>query len=282
MEAKVMKTKMILLILLILVTTSVVAAQGNGDQQAETKEAQLGTCNPNNRTVKLLTAKHHNTVVLAETLKGLLSNAGVITHNPHLKTLTVRDCPAGIAVVEQALAKLDVPDPSPANMEFQLHLLAASMTPAEGGAMPKTLEPVITQLKATLKYPHYRYVYSAINRITNGGRIESSGATGELFPLPRNVANNPGNPSFYQYQLNNVKFTQDASGKDAVQIENFRFGITVPIHIGGTGNAQVQYKDIGLVTPLSLREGELAVVGTANIGGSDEAMIVVVSVKKLK
>jgi hypothetical protein len=78
-----------------------------------------------------------------------------------------------------------------------------------------------------------------------------------------------------------VKFTQDASGKDSVQIDSFRFGMSVPLLLGAA-SGNVQYKDIGLVTPLSLREGELAVVGTANISGSDEAMIVVVSVKKLK
>jgi hypothetical protein len=184
-------------------------------------------------------------------------------------------------VIEQALAKLDVPEQSPANMEFQLHLLAASAKPAEAtSAIPKALEPVVAQLKATLKYTHYRYVYSALNRISNGGRIDSSGVTGELFPAPPGVANAPGNPSFYQYSLHNVKFMQDGIGRDSIQTEQFRFGISVPIQMGADRN--VQYKDIGLNTPLSLREGELAVVGTANISGSDEAMIVVVSVKKLK
>ena len=271
-----MRTKLSVLLLLLTLTGSA-AAQSNSEAK---KEPPLASCTQNEQIIKLLEVKHRPTNVLREVLLGL-SNSGNIRESRETKTLTVRDCPANVALIEQALAKLDVPDQSPANMEFQLHLLAASGKAAEGGAIPKQLEPVVAQLKATLKYAHYRYVYSALNRITNGGRIDSSGVTGELFPAPPGVANPPGKPSFYQYSLANVKFTQDGSGKDSVQVEQFRFGISVPIQIGQQPE-QVQYKDIGLTTPLSLREGEIAVVGTANISGSDEAMIVVVSVKKLK
>jgi hypothetical protein len=282
---KEMRVNKVILVLLILLNTYGVAAQSSNEQKDEAKkdEAKATWCSPGSMTVKLLEAKHRPPQVLVETLNGLLSGTGSsrLTWNQSLKTITVRDCPANITVIEQALAKLDVPEQSPANMEFQLHLLAASAKPLEGTAtMPKALEPVVAQLKATLKYANYRYVYSAINRISNGSRVESSGVTGELFPAPPGVVNPSGNPSFYQYSLFNVKFTQDATGKDSVQIEQFKFGISVPIQLGEAG--KVQYRDIGLVTPLSLREGELAVVGTANISGSDEAMIVVVSVKKLK
>jgi hypothetical protein len=271
-EMKVMKAKMILLVLLAL--TGSALAQGTNEAKPEQTPAK---CGPGDKIVKLLEVKHRPPNVLSEVLNGLVSGVtgSIVLPNTTMRTLTIRDCPANVTVIEQALARLDVPEQSPANMEFQLHLLAASTT-----AMPKALEPVVTQLKATLKYANYRYVYSALNRISNGGHIESSGVTGELFPAPPGVSNASGNPSFYQYRLNNVKFTQDASGKDSVQTEQFRFGISVPIQVGGDRN--VQYKDIGLVTPLSLREGEMAVVGTANISGSDEAMIVVVSVKKLK
>lgn len=274
-----MKAKLSMLVLLLLLAAQSAVAQGNEQQAEEKRLEQLGRCNQT--TVKLLDAKHRPTNLLMDTLNGLLSPAGKITQNQALKTITVRDCAWNFPVIEQALAKLDVPEQSPANMEFQLHLLTASAKTVEGSVMPKQLEPVVAQLKATLKYGHYRYVYSALNRITNGGRIDSSGVTGELFPAPPGVANPPGKPSFYQYTLSNVKFTQDASGKDSVQVEQFRFGISVPVQIGEQVG-QVQYKDIGLTTPLSLREGEIAVVGTANISGSDEAMIVVVSVKKLK
>jgi hypothetical protein len=191
----------------------------------------------------------------------------------------VRDFPENIAAIEVALKRLDVPEQSPVSLEFQIHLLSASMDGSTKTELPKTLESVVTQLKATLKFTNYRYVSSALNRVNNGGKIESSGVTGSLFPTPSGVTNTAENPSFYNYSLSNVKLTQDASGKETVQIDLFKFGVSVPLRINP---GQTQYRDIGILTPLSLREGEMAVVGTANIGGSDEAIIVIVSVKKLK
>lgn len=275
-----MKAKLMLLVCLLALTGGALA-QGTGEQRNDTKnEESVGSCRDGQQVTKLLTAKHYPVTFLSETLKLMLSRYGRLTPNQAIKTLVVNDCPANVAIIEQTLAKLDVPEPAPPSMEFQLHLLAASAKAVESSTtMPKQLEPVVAQLKATLKYGNYRYVYSALNRITNVGGIESSGVTGELFPTPPGVTQASGNPSFYRYSLRNVKFTQDATGKDSVQIEQFNFGISVPIQVGA---GQTQYKDIGLVTPLSLREGEIAVVGTANISGSDEAMIVVVSVKKLK
>ena len=145
--------------------------------------------------------------------------------------------------------------------------------------LPKTIEPVLEQLKSTLKFTNYRYISSALNRVNDRGKIESSGVTSALFPTPAGVTNNPDNPSFYNYTLSRVILTQDATGKDSILIDQFKFGVSVPIRIG-TNNTQ--YRDIGIVTPLTLREGEMTVVGTANIGASDEAIIVIISVKKAK
>jgi hypothetical protein len=206
------------------------------------------------------------------------AKGSMITPNQNLRTLTVRDYPENIAAIEEALKRLDVPDKSPASLEFQLHLIAASMTPSEKSTMPKNLEPVVEQLKSTLKFSNYRYVSSALNRVSDRGKIESSGVTGSLFPTPAGVTNTPDNPSFYNYSLSRVTLTQDVAGKESVQIDQFKFGVGVPIRL----RDGVQYRDIGIITPLSLREGEMAVVGTANIGGSDEAIIVVISVKKAK
>ena len=132
-----------------------------------------------------------------------------------------------------------------------------------------------------MKFTNYRYVNSSLNRVSNGGKVESSGIGGSLFPAPQGVANSQERPTFYQYSLGPVRLTQDSSGKESVQIDNFRFGASIPVRISTDAN-NIQYKDIGLVTPLNLREGEMVVVGTANVSGSDEAIVVVVSVKKAK
>jgi hypothetical protein len=250
-------------------------AQTGGEQK---KDEQPTAPQPEKLAVKLFEIKYRNPSSLANALQSLGSGAPntKIYPNEDLKTLTVRDFPENVAAIEEALKRLDVPSKAPVNLEFQLHLIAASMEPSEKTTLPKNLEAVVAQLKSTLKFTNYRYVSSALNRVSDRGKIESSGVTGSLFPTPVGVLNSPEAPAFYQYVLSRVSLTQDATGKESVQIDSFKFTVSVPIRI----SKDIQYRDIGIVTPLSLREGEMAVVGTANISGSDEAIIVVISVKK--
>jgi hypothetical protein len=277
-----MKTRTIALLICLLtacsLTATITLAQSN-DQQNKEEEASPAT--QVKFAVKLFEIKHRQPHSLRESLQALGSGTkgSSIIANNQLRTLTVRDFPENIAAIEDALKRLDVPEQSPVSLEFQIHLLSASMNGSGKTELPKNLEPVVAQLKATLKFTNYRYVSSALNRASNGGKIESSGVTGSLFPTPTGVTNTAENPSFYQYTLTHIMLAQDASGKETVLIDLFKFGVGVPIKINP---GQTQYRDIGIVTPLSLREGEMAVVGTANIGGSDEAIIVVVSVKKVR
>lgn len=269
---------------LICAATSSALAQSASEQKTEEKKEDKGTeIDPKRFSVKLFEIKYRDPISLNNAVTALGSGAkgSMMTPNPNLRTLTVRDFPENIAAIEEALKRLDVPEKPnpPVSLEFQLHLIAASMTPSEKATLPKNLEPVVEQLKSTLKFTNYRYVNSALNRVSAGGKIESSGVTGSLFPTPAGISNTTDNPSFYQYSLSKVVPTQDASGKEIILIDLFKFGVGVPIKISPSG---VQYRDIGIITPLSLREGELAVVGTANISTSDEAIIVVISVKKAK
>jgi hypothetical protein len=276
-------------LLLICVTTasSTFAQSANEQKQEEKKEEKGPEIDPKRFSVKLFEIKYRDPVSLNNAVMALGSGAkgSMMTPNPNLRTLTVRDFPENIAAIEQALQRLDVPEKPhpptpPVSLEFQLHLIAASMGPSEKSTLPKNLEPVLEQLKSTLKFTNYRYVSSALNRVSDRGKVESSGITGSLFPTPAGVTSNPDNPSFYNYSLSRVMLTQqDVTGKDSVLIDQFKFGVSVPIRMGPNNT---QYRDIGIITPLSLREGEMAVVGTANIGGSDEAIILVISVKKAK
>jgi len=231
--------------------------------------------------VKFFEIKHRNpdSLRLALSALGSGSRGSEMSANNQLRTLTVRDFPENITAIEEALKRLDVPEQSPASLEFQIHLISASMTgPEPKVQVSKNLEPVITQLKSSLRFTNFRYLSTALSRANDGGKVDSSGISGSLFPTPSGITNNPDNPSFYLYSIGMIKLRQDSMGKETVQIDNFRFGVTVPVRSG----VNVQYRDIGINTPLTLREGELAVVGTANISGSDEAIIVVVSVNKVK
>jgi len=277
-----MKPRLIALLFSLLLACAMPAlyafAQSTGEQKKDDKALAQDI---KKFEVKLFEIKYRSAASLRDSVQALGSGIGnaTIFANENLKTLTVRDFPENIAAIEEALKRLDVPEKSPVSLEFQLHLIGASMAPSEKPTLPKTIEPVLEQLKSTLKFTNYRYVSSALNRVNDRGKIESSGVTSALFPTPAGVINNPDNPSFYTYSLSRVTLTQEGTGKDSILIDQFKFGVSVPIRIG-TNNTQ--YRDIGIVTPLTLREGEMTVVGTANIGASDEAIIVIISVKKAK
>jgi Bacterial type II/III secretion system short domain len=264
------------LLLVCAIPASFTIAQTGAEQKKEEKESAQDV---KKFAVKLFEIRYRHPESLANALFALGSGTPGSTMQPNtsLGTLTVRDFPENIAAIEEALKRLDVPDKSPVSLEFQLHLIAASMTPSEKTTLPKNLEAVVEQLKSTLKFTNYRYVNSALNRVSDRGKIDSSGVTSSLFPTI-GVVNAPDNPSYYQYSLSRVSLTQDATGKESIQIDSFRFSVSVPVKVAGG----YQYKDIGITTPLSLREAEIAVVGTANISGSDEAIIVAISVKKAK
>jgi Bacterial type II/III secretion system short domain len=275
-----MKPKSIALLFSFLLTCALPASYAFAQTTSGQKDEQPSAPQARKFAVKLFEIKYRSPNSLRDSLQALGTGNGgaTIYANENLNTLTVRDFPENIAAIEEALKRLDVPDKAPVNLEFQLHLIAASMEAPEKAMLPKNLEAVIEQLKSTLKFTNYRYISSALNRVSDRGKIESSGVTGSLFPAPAGILNTPEAPTFYQYSLSRISLTQDVTSKESVQIDSFKFGVSVPIKYG----QNTQYRDLGIVTPLSLREGEMAVVGTANIGGSDEAIIVVISVKKAK
>ena len=79
--------------------------------------------------------------------------------------------------------------------------------------------------------------------------------------------------------MTQVRLATDSQGKEAIRIGKFDFGMRVPMQIS-QGN--YQYRDVGIITELSMSEGGLVVVGTGNMGLTDTAMIVVVGAKKVK
>lgn len=262
-----MKTKAILLAFTLFVSCSA-GAQTNSEPAKE---------DPNKLQVKLFEVKHKMPSILVEAVSALGSGRDKTRLDPNntLKTITVRDLPENVAAIEAALKRLDVPDPAPISIQTQIYVISASdEASGDSTPFPKELEPVVTQLKATLKYKHYRFENTFLNRVNDGGSIESSG-TWRASP-------NASQPNFSNYRLQQVRLATDNQGKEAIRIGKFNFGMRVPVQMTSGANSSIQYQDVGINTELSLSEGGLAVVGTTNMGSSDGAMIVVVSAKKVK
>jgi len=275
------QTARLALLVLLLAAPAPMLAQSAGEPK---KEGQVEAAKSALK-VKIFDIKYRDPEMLVAAVSALGSGDpnSKLNWSKSLKTITARDYPENLAAIEEALKRLDVPEPKstapvPASIEFQVHLIAAGNTAAEKSSFPTALEPVIKQLQGTLKYSHYRLITTLLSRGNESANVQGSGVTDPLFPVARDLGK-----AYYNYRLNGVRLASDAAGKEIIQIQTFSFNVSTPVLTKGSGaTAEYQYRDNGIQTSLNLREGEMAVVGTANLGSSDEAMIVVVSARKIK
>lgn len=286
-----MKHKIILLIILLILASSAFAqspAEGKKDttNPPGTSSTPAEAAMPRGDAftgmeTAIIEVKNKEAYLITDVVRVLSSLRGYLNQNPKLNIITVRDFPENVAKIREAIARLDVEEtkaisaPSLDNYEVQLHLIATSRTSTEKGELPAGLEPVIAQLQETLRYKGYRYVTSFLNRMPPHEKTEASGITDPLFPMAASSGK-----SFYKYSLWLQRGT-DSTGRESIRLSNFKFSISVPVQYMTDGKTAVNYTDVGISTSVFLREGEKVVVGTANLGSSDGAVIVVVSARKL-
>lgn len=269
--------------MLVAVITTLVIVSNASSQQVQTPSQTV----QDNKYVtekgfrsRVFELKHRDPNSLFGVLEPLGSGfkGATISVNREFKTLTARDFPENIAVMEEAIKRLDVPEPSRPGIEFRIHVLVASNTASVGSEFPTELNDVIKQLQSTLKYKNYGLMTSSFHR-TKEGRdgINNKGvADSKLF----SASATPGNPVFYNYLLAVVSLDTTASQPSTIQVGRFNFEMKVPIKTGSGPTPQIQYESVGFNTPVSMREGEKVVVGTTTI--EDKALVVVLSANVVK
>lgn len=170
------------------------------------------------------------------------------------------------------------------NLETQLYLIVGTNQDVDESRLPATLEPVIKQLRASLPFKNYRLAATLINRVKNEGRLELSFIGGPL-AAQAGVASST-TPSFSQFKIRQVKLVRNSENQPVVQMLGFNFGARIPIQTPGAMAASgaiapvVNYENTGLATDISMRESEPVIVGTLNVGPSNDAIILVVSAKR--
>ena len=219
---------------------------------------------------KIVEVKNRDVSDVAQTLSLLGSGAkgAGIYPNRTLKTLTIRDFPENVAAMEDALKRLDVPQPAAPRLDVELHmyviLAGRGETAAPAGPVPAELTRVLEQLQKTLSYKSYGLAASIVQRFsgTEGG------------PMGSGVTEVPGpSPSFknvemeYLYGLRDTSVSQDDSGQALLRVNQFHF----ECKIGG--------ESATITTALALRLGEQVVVGTSNL--QNRGVAVVISAKRV-
>jgi hypothetical protein len=165
------------------------------------------------------------------------------------------------------------------NYDVQLDLIVASNNAAERGSVPPSLEGVVKQLGTSLPFTHYRLTTTFINRVRDGGNLDSTGVGSSL--LATTIG--PSTPTFYNFNLNQIKTERDAHGQPLIRIQKFRFNLRVPIITGTTlasaSSPVINYETLGISTEMNVREGVPTLAGTLMTGRPEELMLILISMK---
>ena len=205
--------------------------------------------------------------VLAPLTSGF--RGAVVSANPEFRTISVRDFPENIAVMEEAIRRLDTPETSRPAVEFRVHMLVASNDAAVVSNYPAELSDVVKQLQASLGYKNFSLIGAQIVRGREGRSDNSNKGVADLRMASDTPANK--NPVYYNYNLRSLS-VDNTGGQSRVKIEEFVMDLKVPLWLGGD---KIAYENVGFRNPVSLREGERVVAGTTSI--ADKSVIIVLS-----
>jgi hypothetical protein len=203
---------------------------------------------------KVFRVFHRDPIDLGRILEGFQSDHPDAMINPYimgdLKLLTVRDFHRQVALMEEALKVIDVPEAKAQAYELTINLLWASKKDFKGDPVPSSLSGVVDSISKAMNYSHFRDAGIVMQRgMADGKDVFGSGM---LPPLNQGTSN----PDF-TWGLRRTKF--DAPGV-----------------LSGTFSASV-LRAVIRDAAFSLKEGDKLVIGTAMHG--EYALIVVLSMK---
>ena len=205
-----------------------------------------------------------NEIANAILLLGSGSKGAAMSVNEQLRTITVRDFPENIAAIETAIKRLDQAEIAPI-ISLDISVLIGSKTPVPTAEpIPDDLAPVIKQLRKTLRFSHYGVITSMIHRTKPGAGIENSGVMDSAL-----IRTTTKDARAIPYSYN---FSGITTSGNVTNVNEFRFGMRIPLDYGTLG---IKYDNVGFKTPVSIRQNEKVVIGTATMG--DKALIVVVT-----
>jgi hypothetical protein len=258
--------------LILLLGTSVLSQQ---KQESAKSPEYVDTAGFKGRIFEI---KHGDPYSIASIIGPLGSGfkGAIIKSNRDPKLITVRDFPENIAVIEEAIKRLDVPTPpKPSqppgdrlpNLEMRMFLLIASNIEGATNQYPDELKDVLKQLQSTLNYKNYYLLTPVVQRI-----YAPSGARGEGVTIVGAPLFEKQMRSVYWYSIKQFQPQLPFTETKTFFLNDFEFGFS------GASDAERDF--IGkakLSNQLMIRDGEKVVLGTASL--MDKALVLVLSVK---
>lgn len=176
-----------------------------------------------------------------------------------LRVLSVRAPREIMPAIEDAIKRLDVPQPRK-EAELTIYvIIAADQSDVSASNLPPNLNPVLNQLKGVLAYKNYRLVDTLITRALSGGLQNQSTLNGELM-LSETVK-----PAYRFFAA--APQIDSPDGKTSVlRLNGMSFNLSGPGGLNGSVSGNVD-----------VPQGQQVVVGKATL--ADKALILVMSAK---
>jgi len=159
-----------------------------------------------------------------------------------------------MSAIEDAVKRLDVPAAAPKDIDLIVYLVVASEQPSAGASLPPELQPVADELRKIFAYKGFRLLDSILLRTQPGNRAVANGVIGTT------------GRTTYSFTVQPSDVTEDPKGR-LIRLDNLKLNMRVP---GGD--------DAGILTEITVREGQKVVVGKSNMG-ADQSLILVVTAK---
>jgi hypothetical protein len=255
---------------IVLLSALAFGQQQQQQQQAAQKEPEF--VNHKEFKTKIIELKNRNPLELVSVLSALGSGfkGAKVSGNTEFKTITVRDFPENIVIIEDALKRLDVPkppkppEPPKRDIEITAYILIASNQEAAASQYPAPLRDVVTQLQKTLGFKNYQLLTPIVQRTSAySGSLSNQGTAvfpGEAFAARYELQISRIGPENWEKPDSNVVFV----------------GLTLSLR----GNSNDDFRQIGeakISTNLNVKENEKMVVGTSSM--KDKGLILVVIAK---
>jgi hypothetical protein len=227
---------------------------------------------------RIFEIKHGDPHSIASIIEPLGSGfkGAVIKPSREPKLITVRDFPENIAVIEEAIKRLDVPAPPkppqppgdrPPNLEMRMFLLIASNIEGATNQYPDELKDVLKQLQSTLNYKNYYLLTPVVQRIFAPAGARGEGVTTVGTPLFEKQIR-----AVYWYNIKQFRPEYPFAETKTFFLNDFDFSIA-----GASDNERDVFGKAKINNQLMIRDGEKVVLGTASL--LDKALVLVLSVK---
>lgn len=220
--------------------------------------------------LKIVEVKQADVDRLVQTLQPVSGGLVSLVGDRGKKVIILRGSPDGVAVVEDAIHRLDLPPQPPQytvpalNVELTVNLLYGAMKDGQD-SVSQDLAATTKQLHSLFPYKSYRVLETFILR----GRDGENATVNGLLPASQDT-----------YDFHYRPHVAPGSQPRQVRLANLRLGLRmrVPEKDNATAMNVFRIQESGIVTDLDAREGQKTVVGKSNLAGTEgDALILVVT-----